>query len=49
MKHLRVLEEARLVVTKRRGRETLHFLNAVPIRQIHDRGSTSIPRRWPRC
>jgi uncharacterized protein YndB with AHSA1/START domain/DNA-binding MarR family transcriptional regulator len=37
MKHLRVLEAARLVVTKRRGREKLHFLNAVPIRQIHDR------------
>ena len=37
MKHLRVLEEARLVVTMRRGREKQHFLNAVPIRQIHDR------------
>lgn len=37
MKHLRVLEEARLIVTKRRGREKLHFLNVVPIRQIHDR------------
>ena len=37
MKHLRVLEQARLVVTRRRGREKLHFLNAVPIRQIHDR------------
>ena len=37
MKHLRVLEEAGLVVTRRRGREKLHFLNAVPIRQIHDR------------
>ena len=37
MKHLRVLEDARLVVTKRRGREKLHFLNAVPIRMIHDR------------
>jgi uncharacterized protein YndB with AHSA1/START domain len=37
MKHLRVLEDARLVVTKRRGREKLHFLNAVPIRQVHDR------------
>jgi uncharacterized protein YndB with AHSA1/START domain len=37
MKHLRVLEEARLVVTRRRGREKLHFLNAVPIRQMHDR------------
>ena len=37
MKHLRVLEEANLVVSKRRGREKLHFLNPVPIRQIHDR------------
>jgi uncharacterized protein YndB with AHSA1/START domain len=37
MKHLRVLEQARLIVTKRRGREKLHFLNAIPIRQIHDR------------
>ena len=37
MKHLRVLEEAGLVVTRRRGREKLHFLNPVPIRQIHDR------------
>jgi len=37
MKHLRVLEDARLIVTKRRGREKLHFLNVVPIRQIHDR------------
>ena len=37
MKHLRVLEEAGLVVTRRQGREKLHFLNSVPIRQIHDR------------
>jgi DNA-binding transcriptional ArsR family regulator len=37
MKHLRVLEEAGLVVTRRSGREKLHFLNAVPIRLIHDR------------
>jgi DNA-binding transcriptional ArsR family regulator len=37
MKHLRVLEEANLVVTRRHGREKLHFLNAVPIREIHDR------------
>ena len=37
MKHLRVLEEAGLVVTRRSGREKLHFLNPVPIRQIHDR------------
>ena len=37
MKHLRVLEDARLVVTRKRGREKLHFLNPVPIRLIHDR------------
>jgi uncharacterized protein YndB with AHSA1/START domain len=37
MKHLRVLEEAGLVVVRRRGREKLHFLNPMPIRLIHDR------------
>jgi DNA-binding transcriptional ArsR family regulator/uncharacterized protein YndB with AHSA1/START domain len=37
MKHLRVLEASGLVVTERRGREKLHFLNPVPIRLIHDR------------
>jgi DNA-binding transcriptional ArsR family regulator len=37
MKHLRVLEEAGLVVARRSGREKLHFLNPVPIRLIHDR------------
>lgn len=37
MKHLRVLERAGLVTTRRSGREKLHFLNAVPIRLIHDR------------
>lgn len=37
MKHLRVLEEAGVVVTRRSGREKLHFLNPVPIRLIHDR------------
>ena len=37
MKHLRVLEEASLVITRRRGREKLHFLNPVPIRLVHDR------------
>ena len=36
-KHLKVLEEAGLVVVKRSGREKLHFLNAIPIRLIHDR------------
>jgi DNA-binding transcriptional ArsR family regulator len=37
MKHLRVLEEAGLVVTRKSGRKKLHFLNPVPIRLIHDR------------
>jgi DNA-binding transcriptional ArsR family regulator len=37
MKHLKVLEEAGLVVAQKRGREKLHFLNPVPVRQIHDR------------
>ena len=37
MKHLRLLEEAGLVITRRSGREKLHFLNPVPIRLIHDR------------
>src|SRR3954449_8154401 len=36
-KHLKVLEDADLVVTRREGREKLHFLNPVPIRLIHDR------------
>ena len=37
MKHLRTLEEAGLVVTRKSGREKLHFLNPVPIRLVHDR------------
>ena len=37
MKHLRLLEEAGLVVSRRSGREKLHFLNPVPIRLVHDR------------
>jgi DNA-binding transcriptional ArsR family regulator len=37
MKHLRLLEDAGLVVTRRSGREKLHYLNPVPIRLIHDR------------
>jgi uncharacterized protein YndB with AHSA1/START domain len=46
MKHLRVLEDARLVVTKRRGREKLHFLNVVPIRLIHDRWVSKYAEPW---
>jgi uncharacterized protein YndB with AHSA1/START domain len=45
-KHLGVLEEAGLVVTKRRGREKLHFLNVVPIRMIHDRWIDKYSERW---
>lgn len=37
MKHLRVLEDAGLVITQKSGREKLHFLNPVPIRLVHDR------------
>jgi uncharacterized protein YndB with AHSA1/START domain len=46
MKHLRVLEEAGLIVTRRRGREKLHFLNAVPIRLIHDRWVSKYAELW---
>lgn len=45
-KHLRLLEEAGLVVSRRRGREKLHFLNAVPIRLIYDRWVTKFTERW---
>ncbi len=46
MKHLRVLEEARLVITKRHGREKLHFLNPVPIRLVHDRWVSKYAEPW---
>jgi uncharacterized protein YndB with AHSA1/START domain len=46
MKHLRVLEEAGLVVTRRRGREKLHFLNPVPIRLVHDRWVSKYSEAW---
>src|SRR3984957_10316594 len=46
MKHLKVLEEAGLVVTRRHGREKLHFLNAVPIRLIHDRWVGKYAEPW---
>ena len=46
MKHLRVLEEAGLVVTRRRGREKLHFLNPIPIRLIHDRWVSKYAEPW---
>src|SRR5918998_5110844 len=46
MKHLRQLEEAGLVVSKRRGREKLHFLNPVPIRLVHDRWVSKYAEPW---
>ena len=46
MKHLRVLEAAGLVTTKRRGREKLHFLNPVPIRLVHDRWVSKYTEPW---
>ena len=46
MKHLKVLEEAGLVVSRKRGRERLHFLNPVPIRLIHDRWVSKYAEPW---
>jgi uncharacterized protein YndB with AHSA1/START domain len=46
MKHLQVLEHARLVITKRRGREKLHYLNPVPIRRVHDRWVSKFAAPW---
>jgi uncharacterized protein YndB with AHSA1/START domain/DNA-binding transcriptional ArsR family regulator len=46
MKHLKVLEQAGLVATRRRGRQKLHFLNAVPIRLIHDRWVSKYAALW---
>jgi DNA-binding transcriptional ArsR family regulator len=46
MKHLKVLEEAGLVKTRRRGREKLHFLNPVPIRLVHDRWVSKYAEPW---
>jgi uncharacterized protein YndB with AHSA1/START domain len=46
MKHLKVLQEANLVVTRRRGREKLHFLNPVPIRLVHDRWVSKYAEPW---
>ena len=46
MKHLRLLEEAGLVVTQRRGRQKLHFLNPVPIRLVHDRWVSKYAEPW---
>ena len=46
MKHLKVLEEAHLVTTRRRGREKPHFLNPVPIQLVHDRWVSKYAEPW---
>ncbi len=45
-KHLRLLEEAGLVVTRRQGREKFHYLNVVPIRLVHDRWVSKYTESW---
>jgi DNA-binding transcriptional ArsR family regulator len=45
-KHLRLLEDAGLIATRRRGREKLHFLNPVPIRLVHDRWVSKYTEAW---
>lgn len=46
MKHLNVLEKAGLISTKKVGREKLHYLNPVPIQQIHDRWVSKYTQPW---
>jgi DNA-binding transcriptional ArsR family regulator len=46
MKHLAVLEEAGLVVSRRSGREKRHFLNPMPIQAIYDRWVSKYRSRW---
>jgi DNA-binding transcriptional ArsR family regulator len=53
MKHLKVLEDAGLVVTGHQGRETLHYLNLTPIRFVHDQWvskfiAVASPSTWGR-
>ena len=45
-KHLKILEDAGLVVSRRRGREKLHYLNPVPIRLVHDRWVSKYAEPW---
>lgn len=48
MKHLKVLKQAGLVTTRRKGRETLHYLNAVPIQMVYDRWVSKYSKGWAR-
>src|SRR6201992_1244137 len=45
-KHLKVLERAGLVTTRKRGRQKLHFLSPVPIREVHDRSVGKYAEPW---
>src|SRR5258708_25034588 len=45
-KHLKILEEAGVVIARRRGREKLHYLNPVPIRLVHDRWVSKYTEPW---
>lgn len=49
MSHLKVLETAGLVTTKKVGREKLHYLNPIPIQQIHDRWVSKYAQPWGIC
>ena len=46
MKHLRVLERAGLVTTRKVGREKLHYLNPLPIQEIHERWVSKYAAPW---
>ncbi|MCR2804375.1 ArsR/SmtB family transcription factor [Paenibacillus soyae] len=46
MKHLKILEEAGLIITRKVGREKLHYLNSVPIRQIYERWVSKYAEPW---
>lgn len=48
MKHLKILKQAGLVTTRKRGRETLHFLNPVPIQMVYDRWVSKYSKGWAR-
>lgn len=48
MKHLKILVQAGLVVTRKQGRETLHYLNAVPIQMVYDRWVSKYAKGWAR-
>jgi DNA-binding transcriptional ArsR family regulator len=46
MQHLKVLEEANLVIVRREGRQRFNHLNAVPIRQIYERWVSRFEGHW---